>query len=411
MRWDIFCQVIDNYGDAGVCWRLARELSARGHSVRLWIDDPAPLHWLGGLPATGPAVTQPSSPPSPIQHQGLTILPWRPGHAQSIAPALLLQAQPDATPDVLIEAFGCDIPQPYLQALARQCRPAGASPWPVWLNLEYLSAEDYVQRMHRLPSPVMHGAAQGRSKTFFYPGFTAQTGGLLREQDLADRQARFDRAAWRRQWLPAVPPSPAQTLWISLFAYEPACLRDWLHQWAFPASTAAHPPPAVHLLAAAGRSQTYLRQCWAQLGWPEPHASAPWQQGQLHVHWLDFMSQPAYDELLWACDLNIVRGEDSLVRALWAGKPLLWHIYPQDDNAHHAKLDAFLHWLQAPPDWRRAMHTLNGMSQAPHVSPAPANLAALSPWQTCVSAARSSLLAQDDLATQLLHFVQRSRGT
>ena len=46
--------------------------------------------------------------------------------------------------------------------------------------------------------------------------------------------------------------------------------------------------------------------------------------------------------MLWACDFNFVRGEDSLVRAIWAGKPFVWQIYPQDDNAHYAKLEAFL---------------------------------------------------------------------
>jgi hypothetical protein len=43
-RWDIFGRVVDNFGDAGVCWRLARELAAE-HSldVTLWQDDLAPL--------------------------------------------------------------------------------------------------------------------------------------------------------------------------------------------------------------------------------------------------------------------------------------------------------------------------------------------------------------------------------
>ena len=30
MLWDLFCRVIDNHGDLGVCWRLARDLAARG---------------------------------------------------------------------------------------------------------------------------------------------------------------------------------------------------------------------------------------------------------------------------------------------------------------------------------------------------------------------------------------------
>ena len=40
LSWDIFCTVVDNYGDIGVCWRLARQLAAEhGFAVRLWVDD------------------------------------------------------------------------------------------------------------------------------------------------------------------------------------------------------------------------------------------------------------------------------------------------------------------------------------------------------------------------------------
>jgi uncharacterized repeat protein (TIGR03837 family) len=65
-------------------------------------------------------------------------------------------------------------------------------------------------------------------------------------------------------------------------------------------------------------------------------------RGALTVRVLPFVAQPDYDRLLWACDLNFVRGEDSWVRAQWAERPFIWHIYPQDENLHHAKLKAFL---------------------------------------------------------------------
>ena len=107
--------------------------------------------------------------------------------------------------------------------------------------------------------------------------------------------------------------------------------------------------------------------------------------------------------MLWACDLNLVRGEDSLVRALWAGQPFVWHIYPQHDNAHHAKLDAFLDWLDAPESLRRFHHAWNGML-------APENLPVLSPalldeWRSCARSARQRLLQQTDLIGQLQPFV------
>ena len=63
---------------------------------------------------------------------------------------------------------------------------------------------------------------------------------------------------------------------------------------------------------------------------------------ELEVFTPPFLPQDAYDLLLWACDLNFVRGEDSFVRAQWAGRPFVWNIYPTDDGAHWVKLAAFL---------------------------------------------------------------------
>jgi uncharacterized repeat protein (TIGR03837 family) len=122
-------------------------------------------------------------------------------------------------------------------------------------------------------------------------------------------------------------------------------------------------------------------------------------RSRLAIHFLPLLAQPDFDHLLWSCDLNFVRGEDSLVRALWAGKPLAWHIYPQDDAAHHVKLSAFLDWLGAPDSLRVFHAAWNGTSAA---ALPPADLAA---WAGCIRAARERLLAQDDLVTQLLAFV------
>jgi uncharacterized repeat protein (TIGR03837 family) len=72
------------------------------------------------------------------------------------------------------------------------------------------------------------------------------------------------------------------------------------------------------------------------------------QPGGLQVRCLPFLDQDGYDELLWCCDWNLVRGEDSLVRAQWAGKPLLWQLYPQADAAHLPKLEAFLQCYLQP---------------------------------------------------------------
>ncbi|HEX5804779.1 MAG TPA: elongation factor P maturation arginine rhamnosyltransferase EarP [Macromonas sp.] len=356
LTWDIFCHVIDNWGDLGVCWRLASQLAARGQRVRLWADDAQPLDWMA------PGARQGTWP-------GIEVHPWPRGDATALPP-------PVPAGDVLVEAFGCDIPPAWVAQLQP---PAATGPQRVWLNLEYLSAEPYVERSHRLPSPVLSGPLAGRTKWFFYPGFTPATGGLLREPDLLDQQATFDRTAWRAHL--GLPPDDAPL--VALFCYEPPALAQALQL-----PSLAH----AHWLVTHGRAQAALQQACR---------TSPVTTVQQHA--LPALTQTDFDHLLWACDLNFVRGEDSLVRALWAGQPFVWHIYPQHDNAHHDKLNAFLDWLQAPPSWRRFHAVWNGLDSGPLPDidwPA---------WQACARAARQRLLAQDDLVTQLLALVAEKR--
>ncbi|KQP35742.1 elongation factor P maturation arginine rhamnosyltransferase EarP [Pseudorhodoferax sp. Leaf274] len=343
MKWDILCRVIDNHGDLGVCWRLAADLAQRGEQVRLWCDDASALAWM-----------------APQGQAGMQVHPW-----------------PDAAPRdglgaVVVEAFGCEPPAAWLEAFGQGDRP------PVWVNLEYLSAEAYVARCHALPSPLMSGPAAGRTRWFYYPGFTPGTGGLLREADLLRRQADFDAQAWRRQQGVV-----DDGLVVSLFCYEPAALPALLQRVA---------EAGGQLLVTPGRAAAAVR-------------ALPLPAG-LRTHWLPPRPQPAFDALLWGCDLNGVRGEDSLVRALWAGQPFVWQIYPQDDGAHHEKLQAFLDWLQAPPSLRAFHAAWNGLA-APDLPPLVPAL--LDEWRACVQSARQSLLAQPDLVGQLIPFVTERR--
>ena len=88
-----------------------------------------------------------------------------------------------------------------------------------------------------------------------------------------------------------------------------------------------------------GRALNSIRP-W--LGVAELPVGTLWQQGSLTILILPMTDQEGYDRLLWSCDFNLVRGEDSFLRAQWAGRPFLWHIYPQADDAHLEKLTAFL---------------------------------------------------------------------
>jgi len=359
--WDIFCKVIDNHGDLGVCWRLARQLAGLRERVRLWVDDASALAWM-----------------APEGCAGVRVIDWS-------DPAAVSAAAAEPAPRVLIEAFGCD---PAHELIARFAAASAADGTPrAWINLEYLSAEPYVERLHGLPSPVFREPGAGLTKRFFYPGFTPATGGLLREPDLARRRAAFDRAAWlaRRQ----LPWNEGERL-VSLFCYEPPALAALLAQLADDGTP-------TRLLVTPGRATAAVEACLSSAPWLE---RAPGQASALSISYLPHLDQPDFDHLLWACDLNFVRGEDSLVRALWAGAPLVWQIYAQDDNAHHVKLDAWLDWLEAPASMRRFHHAWNGFGNAA------LSLADIGEeWRLAMTQGRERLLAQDDLVTQLQHFV------
>ena len=367
--WDIFCRVIDNHGDLGVCWRLSADLAQRGHAVRLWVDDVSALSWL----APQALLAQQDEAPSLAQN----------GHAPAHVQVMGWQdhAQASVAHDVVVEAFGCELPEHFQQLIAQ-------APRTVWVNLEYLSAEDYVARQHGLPSPVMQGPAKGATKWFFYPGFSSDTGGLLRETHLLQRQSAFDKTQWLQQWSFNKPLSADERL-ISLFCYEPEALKDLLHQLA-----QDHTP--TRLLVTAGRAQHAVRDVLPTLD----------RNDSLTIEGLPYMSQTEFDHLLWACDVNFVRGEDSLVRAIWGGKPWVWQIYPQDDLAHHAKLQALCDQLQMPADLQAFQRRWNQVTTTPL---APLTRTALDAWGIWSRQIQQLLMRQNDLTTQLIEFTRQKR--
>ena len=371
--WDIFCKVIDNHGDIGVCWRLAADLAARGQRVRIWVDQPSALAWMA------PGAWEGHWP-------NIQVRVWD----QQPDRAMLAGLQPA---DVWVEGFGCELP---LELLEHRFSPSGSRPvangtGPVWINLEYLTAETFAERSHGLPSPVMQGPASGRTRFFFYPGFSVRTGGLLREPDLAERIQRFDRTSW----LVSHGVSCNGGRLFSLFCYEPPALALLVKRLRM------GPEPA-QLLVTQGRAQTAVRHWLAGEGLESTGSSST--SGALSISFLPALAQADFDHLLWACDLNFVRGEDSLVRAIWAGKPFVWQIYPQHDSAHHAKLRAFLDVMDAPQSLRKFHWAWNGLVEDSLPLPD------LSAWAQAALKARDRLRRQSDLTSRLLEFVDTVRA-
>lgn len=312
LQWDIFCRVIDNFGDIGVCWRLAHILQHDyGQIVRLWVDQPAALTALH--PSVNAALNQ-------QWVQNIQVCIWS-DQPHSFAQQHFAQPQ---LPHMVIEAFGCDLPAPFVLAMQR------TQPQPIWINLEYFSAEPWVAGVHGLPSKQ----ANGMDKYFFFPSVLPHTGGLMRETNLLSlRDAFISQQDTYQAWCKAfnVPLPLKNHFKISLFAYQNSALTALFTLWATGSEPVQVYLPQGQLLPLA---QAYFDQ--------PLHAGQTVVTGQLTLHVLAFLPQSEYDKLLWLCDLNFVRGEESMVRAQWAAKPFIWHIYPTDDLAHFDKLAAFL---------------------------------------------------------------------
>ncbi|MES2909342.1 MAG: elongation factor P maturation arginine rhamnosyltransferase EarP [Pseudomonadota bacterium] len=359
---DIFCTVIDNYGDLGVCWRLARHLHHdHALTVRLWIDD------LISFKHLAPAL---STTQQQQMLDGITVMHWQPQMA-------------DAEPgDLIIEGFGCELPEAFIQAMTAQ------SPHPAWLNLEYLSAEPWIEDCHALPS--VH-AASGLIKHFWFPGFTPASGGLLRSAGELEQIHDARRPARKcRQ--------------VSLFSYRQTGIGHLL-------DALAADETRTLLKVFPGQALTDVSNWLGRTLTIGEEVS----RGELCIRVLPLLHHTEYDRLLADSDLNLVRGEDSFVRAQWAGNAMLWHIYPQEDDAHLIKLDAWQARVEGiaamadtpmPASWGQALTAWNHCdSRHPEslanwcefLADLPAIHLALASW-------RQYLLAQPDLATQLMRF-------
>lgn len=294
--------------------------------------------------------------------------------------------------DVVIEAFACGLDEAHLQIMSARPKP------PLWINLEYLSAEAWVESCHLMRS--QHPRLP-LSQTFFFPGFSAKTGGLLHPEpnfelekaDLALEEAKKSLEQGK---------NPLQ---IAFFTYEPKDLALWLDVW-------QQGEREIILQIPQGRALNAIKNLPS---YQALSVNSPQKLGQLHLQAQTWRDQIGFDQFLQQCDINFVRGEDSLVRALWAGKPLFWHIYPTDDGAHFVKLQAFCDWISQDWNpklrhiWQRLLFAFNGKFS---LSNQELNelwtqfLNHLADYQHYAKIVRRKALANGDLASNLIRYAK-----
>ncbi|MFA1754716.1 elongation factor P maturation arginine rhamnosyltransferase EarP [Fusobacterium animalis] len=278
---DIFCQVIDNYGDVGVAYRLAREFKRvyPNKKLRFVINQIEELNLI-----------RKSEDIEIILYKDISKI--------------------ENSADLIIESFGCEIPKEYMDKALKNAK--------LIINLEYFSAEKWVDDFH-LQESFLGGNLK---KYFFIPGLSEKSGGILLDNEFLERKKKVE--ANKEYYLEKFEIKEKYDLIGSVFSYEKNfdSLIEELKKL----------DKKIILLILSEKTQKNFIKYFDNSN----------NYDKIKFVKLPFFTYDKYEELLALCDFNLVRGEDSFVRALLLGKPFLWHIYPQDENTHIKKLESFL---------------------------------------------------------------------
>ena len=278
---DIFCQVIDNYGDVGVAYRLAREFKRvyPNKKLRFVINQIEELNLI-----------RKSEDIEIILYKDISKI--------------------ENSADLIIESFGCEIPKEYMDKALKKSK--------LIINLEYFSAEKWVDDFH-LQESFLGGNLK---KYFFIPGLSEKSGGILLDNEFLERKKKVE--ANKEYYLKKFGIKEKYDLIGSVFSYEKnfGSLIEELKKLG----------KKIILLMLSEKTQKNFIKYFDNGN----------NYDKIKFVKLPFFTYDKYEELLALCDFNLVRGEDSFVRALLLGKPFLWHIYPQDENTHIKKLESFL---------------------------------------------------------------------
>jgi len=270
---DVFCDVIDNFGDAGVCLRLCRDFSKKNYEVRLFCNN---VNILNKITNSEDA-----------SNRFLSLLSWS-------------DKNMDYSPsEVVIQAFSVRLPDNLIKKIKTRKSTV--------INLEYLTAETFAEDCHKLPS-----YADGFESFFFFPGFTKKTGGVVIEKSFLEKINKTKSKESKN---------------ITLFSYENEKVKSVIN-------SLNKEKFILNIFEGKGLNN-FNNQLKLNLT-----AGDEYKLNELTVRVLPMVSQDEYDSYLIDSKLNLVRGEDSIVRAMLTGNPFLWHIYPQEEDAHKDKIEA-----------------------------------------------------------------------
>ena len=300
---DIFCEIIDNFGDIGVVYRISKELKKIFQNVRIRIV----LNRLEEFKAINKKVKD-------VDYQEID------GLICVTEKYVKENMESFGVSDVFIEAFGCNVPEEYVKTAKENSK--------LWINLEYLSGEKWIEDFHLCESLI---DSKTLKKIFFMPGFSEKSGGVIIDSGFLERM-KFGKENRDEVLKKYFKDFDLKDKFIgTVFSYEKNFenLLETLKNYE---------KETVLLLMGEKTQKSFSEILKKNL--TEDYGNIV-KYGKITMIYSDFFSQEEYEEIISASDFNFTRGEDSFVRGIILGKPFMWHIYLQEEKAHMDKIKAF----------------------------------------------------------------------
>ncbi|TDT68027.1 putative repeat protein (TIGR03837 family) [Hypnocyclicus thermotrophus] len=281
----IFCNVIDNYGDIGFVFRLARQLHKRNDKLEIKV-------FLNNLKSFNKI------------NKNISINKTQ----QKLGNILYIDINKVdyfeiEKSEIVIEAFGCDIDESYFE---------NNNKTKLIINLEYLNIEEWTKDYHLMPS---YSGYNNIKKYFFMPGIEEGTGGIISDFEIPIYSKKY---FFNNELKLDI---NIENKIITIFTYEFNFdnLMKYLKKQ----------KQNYTLLLFGEKTQKYFRGLDKKID-------------NIDLIFMNYLSQEDFDKVLYFSDYNLVRGEESFVRAILAGKPFLWHAYCQEELEHLNKISGFL---------------------------------------------------------------------
>lgn len=310
MEITVLCKVVDNFGDIGVVFRLCRALSElkKNLEIRLVVSN------LDSFAKISKGI---DSTKTFQEFRGWKVFDWNDN-------ALCKKEFSKNPPEFILECFQCGRPE-WLEELLFS--PQFNLNIQI-VNVEYLTAESWADDFHLLKSGTRSAKIK---KINFMPGFTKKTGGLILDKNfmccLSEKKFALNLVKQNLD-KKILSEDFSDSFKILIFSY----------------------PKNFDFLASAIKEFSFLKKIivFVASGAGADSAKISLKKFKVDFVCLPFIQQEVWDAFLSLMDFSFVRGEDSFSRCCLFGNPFIWNIYPQEEEFHIVKLNAFLQKIKIP---------------------------------------------------------------